>query len=281
MENATRRSSQPEVLKSLLTPNLLCYEDEIDASILDALFVSMGIDFEMEIIYVILLLCGPGFEHYFIDEMLVTQGSLRHDCNGIEWVHEAIFGAKVAKVNGLYSTCVRPKEFKGRFPNETWTMWLCPKIGRSGSWYHRFLQIREDWLWLWMDLFGQGRQLAVMDSNHGMMKTSAKTEKGSFIDDKWRHYAISFSETGECKVFMDGELVSTCEMDAPVVGMSRPELAFGNTDKSDGGSSSSYGFIGKVFDVRHYRYCVKDNKVKEMFNEFSKNMGEKTDSKKN
>lgn len=145
--------------------------------------------------------------------------------------------------------------------------------------YHRFLQIGADSVELWMDLFGHGRQLAVMDTSHDMMETVAQTEKGSFIDDKWRHYAISFSETGECKVFMDGELVSTCEMDAPVVGMA--ELSFGNTDKSDGGSSSSYGFIGKVFDVRHYRYCVKDNKVKEMFNEFSKNMGEKTDSKKN
>merc|ERR1712130_652231 len=165
-------------------------------------------------------LIGPIYSQYFTEENLVpsftTVALPEEEHSRINWEYEAQFKANVAVVDGTWNTCVSPKDFKGRHPEEPWSMWLNPHIGDSGSWFHRFIQINGQKCEFWMDLFGQTRELAVMVLDHHMTKTKAKTPRGSFVDDKWHHYAITFTSEGQCVVYVDGAVVSRCQMKAVV-----------------------------------------------------------------
>ena len=79
---------------------------------------------------------------------------------------------------------------------------------------------------LWMDWFAQENRLALMDREHDMETTKAKTRPLETDGSQWFHYAVTFEADGACNVYVDGECHASTMMDPPL----RREYKVGNVD---------------------------------------------------
>ena len=99
---------------------------------------------------------------------------------------------------------------------------------------------------MWMDWFAQQNRLAIMDRQHDMVTTKAKTHPLETDGSQWFHYAVTFEADGACNVYVDGACHASTMMEPPLL---YGQYKVGNIDWG-----LSHNKLGK-----HYRHCYYPN----------------------